>query len=295
MNRTFLQEAIADAKTVKESAIANAKLALEESFTPHLKTMFSTKLHEMEQAETEIQEVELDEEEISLSEVENEVKDEASIAEAETEEETETEETEDEGEEEIDLENMTEEDLVGFIEQTVLDMEASGEITLDGDEAEVEDIEDEELDLDVVDDEVELEEVETEQKTSSTDEVKEMKKELFEAYNTVKVLKTSLNELNLLNAKLLYTNKIFKAKNLSESEKIKVVGAFDKAKTISETKLVFETLKEGFVSKSNLINKHLGSASKSVTTIKESIAKPVLETDEFTLRLQRLAGIIPNN
>ncbi len=89
--------------------------------------------------------------------------------------------------------------------------------------------------------------------------------------------------------------KVFKAKNLSESEKTKVVGAFDKAKTISETKLVFETLNEGFIKNSTNFQKHLGSASKSLTTIKESIAKPVLETDEFTLRLQRLAGILPND
>ena len=37
------------AKAVKESAIANAKAALEESFTPHLKTMLSHKLQEMEE------------------------------------------------------------------------------------------------------------------------------------------------------------------------------------------------------------------------------------------------------
>ena len=48
MNREFLKEAIADAKAVKETAIANAKAALEESFTPHLKTMLSAKLEEME-------------------------------------------------------------------------------------------------------------------------------------------------------------------------------------------------------------------------------------------------------
>ena len=48
MNREFLKEAIADAKAVKETAIANAKAALEESFTPHLKTVLSAKLEEME-------------------------------------------------------------------------------------------------------------------------------------------------------------------------------------------------------------------------------------------------------
>ena len=44
----LLKEAIADAKTVRETAIANAKMALEEAFTPHLKSMLSAKLAEDE-------------------------------------------------------------------------------------------------------------------------------------------------------------------------------------------------------------------------------------------------------
>jgi len=45
----LLQEAIADAKAVRETALANAKIALEEAFTPHLKSMLSKKLQaEME-------------------------------------------------------------------------------------------------------------------------------------------------------------------------------------------------------------------------------------------------------
>jgi hypothetical protein len=51
MNREFLKEAIADAKTVKESAIANAKVALEEAFSPQLKSMLASKLEEMDKYE----------------------------------------------------------------------------------------------------------------------------------------------------------------------------------------------------------------------------------------------------
>jgi len=50
-NRDLLKEAIADAKSVKETAIANAKAALEEAFTPHLKSMLSAKLEEMDKDE----------------------------------------------------------------------------------------------------------------------------------------------------------------------------------------------------------------------------------------------------
>ena len=53
MNRDFLKEAIADAKAVKESAIANAKVALEEAFSPQIQAMFASKLEEMEKEEME--------------------------------------------------------------------------------------------------------------------------------------------------------------------------------------------------------------------------------------------------
>ena len=41
--KDLLSEAIADAKAVKETALANAKLALEEAFTPKLQSMISAK------------------------------------------------------------------------------------------------------------------------------------------------------------------------------------------------------------------------------------------------------------
>ena len=49
----LLKEAIADAKAVKEVALANAKLALEEAFTPRLQSMLSKKLAEEAEAEGE--------------------------------------------------------------------------------------------------------------------------------------------------------------------------------------------------------------------------------------------------
>ena len=50
----LLKEAIADAKAVRETAIANAKIALEEAFTPRLQSILSKKLQaEMEGDEEE--------------------------------------------------------------------------------------------------------------------------------------------------------------------------------------------------------------------------------------------------
>jgi hypothetical protein len=115
--------------------------------------------------------------------------------------------------------------------------------------------------------------------------------ELNEAYNTIKTLRSELNEINLLNAKLLYTNKLFKAKNLTETQKLKVLSSFDKAATVSEVKLVYETLNEGIkeTKKSSPINESVNFASKSIAAPKK---QPILETDEIKARFQKLAGII---
>ena len=106
-------------------------------------------------------------------------------------------------------------------------------------------------------------------------------------------LKKELQEVNLLNAKLLYTNKIFNAKNLNESQKLRVLKAFDKATSVKEAKVIFETLNEGMVSKttkSSMVNEIKGSASKATGFISES-KNPIVEVDPMVTRWQKLAGI----
>ena len=117
-----------------------------------------------------------------------------------------------------------------------------------------------------------------------------MKSELEEAYNTIKTIKEELFEVNLFNAKLLYTNKIFKAKNLTESQKVKVLAAFDKAASVKEAKLVYETLSEGFNNKKAPVNESLlrGSASKPAGIVQK---KPILEVNNQFARWQQLVGI----
>jgi hypothetical protein len=115
-------------------------------------------------------------------------------------------------------------------------------------------------------------------------------RELKEAYSTIKTLKSELNEINLLNAKLLYTNKIFKSKTLNENQKVKVLSSFDKAKNVGEVKMVFETLNEGIKVSKNTINENLGRASKG--TMAPNVKKPIVESNEAFLRMQKLAGII---
>ena len=125
-------------------------------------------------------------------------------------------------------------------------------------------------------------------------ETEKMRK-IKEALKEIDALKVELQEVNLLNAKLLYTNKIFRNKNLNEDKKVKVLKAFDKASTVKEAKIIFETLNEGISEKkfkqTSRINEIKGSASKSTGTA--SVQKqPIVESDAMVERFKRLAGII---
>ena len=128
-------------------------------------------------------------------------------------------------------------------------------------------------------------------KTSAEDinKVEEVKKELNEAIRTIKALKAELNEVNLFNAKMLYVNKIFKAKNLNEAQKTKVINAFDRVTSVKEVENTYKTLVEslGEVKKSSL-KESVGFASKPIGN---APARPIVEADAFVNRWQILAGI----
>jgi hypothetical protein len=323
MNREFLKEAIADAKAVKESAIANAKAALEESFTPHLRSMLSAKINEMEMEEEEEMyeaksrmedkdmnedygsmemedEMDLDEilseleemDEEQLNEVEEEEEYEDSDADGIPDEEDEMPEGEAEEEEEIDLEDMSEEDLKSFIESVIADMVEAGELE-SGSESEEEEEEEEELEM-TMEAEDELDEEKDAMYEAMKAKMKKTEEELNETRKALKTVKTDLNEVNLLNAKLLYTNKIFRNKNLTESQKVKVLGAFDKAASVKEAKLVFETISEGLNTPKKSINESvIGRASKSAG-VSTTTKQPIVESNDMIARFQKLAGIIKN-
>ena len=118
----------------------------------------------------------------------------------------------------------------------------------------------------------------------------ETKKELKEAVKTIQALKTELNEINLFSAKLLYVNKIFKAKNLSESQKTKVINAFDRAISVKEVENTYKTLLEslGSETKKGSLKESVGFASKPIG---HAPARPIVEADAFVTRWQQLAGI----
>jgi len=121
---------------------------------------------------------------------------------------------------------------------------------------------------------------------------KKAEKDLEEALNTVTSLKETISEMNLLNSKLLYCNKLFRANALTESQKVKVIDALDKSTTTGEAKLVFETLQESFsftgVEK-RAIKEGLGRASKAAGTAPNKVITE--SVDETVSRFQKLANI----
>ena len=349
-NRDFFKDAIAEAKALKASAVANAKEALEEAFSPQLQAMFAKKLEEMEQeeeleesySEEEVEEAKYSKEEMdeTISETEEELdeskeevdedmnldeilaelekdedleeskgksEDEDEIKEAEgededvkeaegdddedSEEEAEGEEAEGEEDEDIDIEDMSEEDLKSFISDVIQDMvqDDALELTDDEDEIELDSEGGEDIDIDGEEASVDMFEAKEKVKEEKVD-----KTELKEAYDTIKALQKEMREVNLLNAKLLYTNRLFESKEMTKTQKLKVLEAFDKAKTTEDAELIYETLNENFKPASkrkNISENIIGSASKA-TNMPKKKKEPIVESNEMVQRFQKLAGII---
>ena len=412
-NKDLFKQAIAEAKTIREAAITNAKEALEESLTPHLKEMLAQKLQEMEDAE-DMEEIVNEEDMVNNPEGETAH---GNVAEAEEEEaeEVEGEEAEEEGEEEgeeveeeeLDLENMSVEEFKDLVRDIVAqevghdesEEEIPGEEAPEGEEDMVGMDSEEEIDINELLAELAQEEtleegfeqwldkvsaqmekfgknnptIQAIEKAVSAAQDKAKKagltgtgmtkghkvfeesenleegfeqwldsvsaqmdkfgkenpaiqaieravaaaqekakkagltgtgmtkghkvfeesEELEEALATVAELRTQLQEVNLLNAKLLYVNKVFKANNLTESQKVNVVAAFDKAETVKEVKLVFETVSKNVVAKPTTIKEHKSFASSAAGTAATAGKKEIIsEVSEQVARWQKLAGII---
>lgn len=332
-NKDLLKEAIAEAKTIRESAIANAREALEETITPHLRDMLAAKLQEMETEEVDEvvedavaeevnEEEDLDEAEVSEFEV--------AVAEAdndseESEEEAEEEEVEGEEaeEEEVEVKDMEVEDLKNMIRDILAqELGHEGEEDLDGVEGEMDAADD----MVSADDEIDLNELLAqleemakeddmdEAKHKEEDAMEEAKHEdedameegqgnvdaheenphdqLEEAHAVIEQLRGELQEVNLLNSKLLYVNKLFKANNLTESQKVNVITAFDKAETVKEVKLVYETVSENLVSTpaKQTVKEHKSFASAPAGN--STKGEVINEVSDAVRRMQKLAGII---
>jgi hypothetical protein len=129
------------------------------------------------------------------------------------------------------------------------------------------------------------------------EDAEELKADLNEAYKTIKSLQKTINEVNLLNAKLLFANKLFRAHNMTNEQKVKVIETLDRTKSVREVKLVYSTLAENFkyTSSNRIAKKSIaeGIASKVVKSTKPSAQKQVIsESTTISNRFKKLAGII---
>jgi len=328
-NQDLLKQAIAEAKAIREAAISNAKDVMEESLTPHLKDMLAAKLQEMESEEEMDETVEEgsyeDEMDETVEEVEVPVAEEDEPAEDDAEEsEDEAEEEAEEGEEEAEeIEDMDVADLKDLIRDIIAQEMGGGEdlegeegmedLGMDDEEGGVEDMvaaDDEEINLEELlaelealseeeevaeakhDDEDAMEEAKHKDEDTMEEEVEE-NVELNEALSTIEILRKELSEVNLLNSKLLYVNKIFKAHNLSEAQKVNIITTFDKAETVKEVKLVYETVAENIAapkSEKSQIKEHKSFASKAAGN--STKGEVISEVSDQVRRMQKLAGII---
>ena len=364
----LLQDAIADAKAVRETALANAKLALEEAFTPHLKSMLSKKLQaEMENEDEESHDEgyhgeEEEEKDESVSEEadssgigasdnkdpDDEAGDTSGIGQGpeseggdedggdedenledapdqpmgegmedeEMEDEAHHEGMHDEEDEDKKDEGMHDEededdDIAEVLKQLEAEMANEEDEPKEGyhdDEEDKEEkeegahMDDEGMEDDDMDEEIDLDEIIkalTEEEVNEEEDEEEKKEEamvpaaeLEEYKQTVQYLKDKLSEVNLLNAKLLYTNKLFRSRNVSEEQKMKVIEQFDRAANVREVKLVYTTFAESIARKPvNESAKRVSKASKPVASTESK--KPIIgENTDFKSRMKKLANII---
>jgi len=376
----LLKEAIADAKAVKETALANAKIALEEAFAPRIQSMLSTKLAEDEMYEDDdaemfgtpgedpsnepfvdealtLGDIPIDEPGLNAliggGDIEGDVVDgdvvdgdiegdlagiegdvdsiEGDIGNIEGDIEVPGEPTADaiEDEEVFDVdEDLELESIIRELEEDLADDEWAAEKDLtteeapyggnkgdidpeDGNEKDYvgkteKEVANEDFDINKIIESIleedEADAIEDEEHADALEKDAEdqlsdgyvPKVELDEAYSTIESLRYTINEVNLLNAKLLYTNKLFRNFELSENQKMTVIENFDRAGNTREVKLVFSTLAESFkmpLGKKRRIVKE-GRASKSTTTTAPTTKRIINEGNELANRWKKLAGLL---
>ena len=379
----LLKEAIADAKAVRKTALANAKLALEEAFTPKLQSMISAKIreeaehddvdemredeHDMEEGgmredEHDMEEGGMREDEHEMDEMEdhNEMReDEHDMEEGGMREDEEThDEAHHEGHDEMredehemeeggmreddleleaiikELEDEIEEDEHELEESndassgiggsdnkqpapaanadstddpegTGVDVVAESEDGMEGESETLDNLHEEEGDELEEGEDIDLEEVikslrEEEEELEESEDgmegesetINNLTEKLKESYSVVKFLRSKINEVNLLNAKLLFTNKLFRNGNLNESQKLKVIETFDRAKSTREVKLVYTTLAESTMATRSTRRGAIkeGFASKAVASTKPRKAI-ISEGADMASRFKKLAGL----
>jgi hypothetical protein len=330
----LLKQAIADANTVRETALANAKIALQEAFAPRIQRVLATSLSEQLEDEEEMDAMaepvspeagaeEMGDEamgdfpdsvnvgldfdddgEYDLTGMVGGAEEEAMPAAGEEMPANPDAEYDEAGAEELDLESIIRE-LEGDLDNAAM-QEEDDMMMPEGDMyGHEEDMMEEDIDS-IIEAILREEDMDIEGDVpAGTDgevedlkmEMEEKEEELREAYRTVKKLTSIINEVNLLNAKLLYTNKLFRNFELSENQKMKVIENFDRAGNTREVKLVFTTLAESFkkpttkkrVVKESYASKPVATTAPSPRTLSTQVLSEGFEMAE---RWKKLAGLL---
>lgn len=321
--KNILAEAIADAKELKETALANAKIALTESFTPSLQRLVSTRIHEDDE---DGEEVEIDtemggEEEPAMGfdsfdsgEEEEELPMEGMEGEDDLELESLMRELDGEGDDEMAMEGDEFEDEMPVEEG---EEESWSDPIDEGDEIEYSDDELEEalgrvFEMDGLGDDLDRGEnkedggvydenppsgpqflenrkLRTEVKRLRT-ELKNIQKKLNESLRANTTYKKVLNEVNLLNSKLMYNTKVLRKFELTEGQRERILNSFDRANSVREVELVYTTVCESFNKRPTKNKMVEGSASKTVKTVKPNPNGHIVN-ESLVTRMQRLANI----
>ena len=300
--KSLLEEAIAEAKRVREAAIADATKRLEENLTPSIKEMLASKLEE---------ELELDEnEEEDLNENSNsgfkEVKPKSTVKEAE--DDSKDKDDDAPAEDDAPADDAPADDApVDDDAPDAEDAPADEDPAAEGDPAAEEEKgkcpecgRDKE---NCICKENKQNEIQPEGQngkehhkefTSGPSQDDELRKENQELREGLAKCKKVLQDVNLLNSKLIYTTRMLNRQGLSESQKVQAMQSLDEARTPKEVKLIYRTLEEGF-KKSAPVLKEGRQTSRASRAAGKSTAAPkevLTESNEMVRRFQQLAGII---
>ena len=104
-------------------------------------------------------------------------------------------------------------------------------------------------------------------------------------------LKEGLQDTNLSNARLLYTNRVLRNTSLNERQKDKIVEAISDAGSVTEAKTIYDTLQSTVEAKPKSSPQSLSEAISRRSTVIRATREESTSSDPFQDRMKRLAGI----
>ncbi len=120
----------------------------------------------------------------------------------------------------------------------------------------------------------------------------QLSEKLFKYEHAIGELKESLYDINLSNARLLYTNRVLRDPSLNERQKQKIAETISNAGSVSDAKVIYETLQSTVEAKPKRSPKSLSEAisNKRSSFIRASRQESTI-SDPLSERMKRLAGI----